>query len=120
MWRRLWQWINERWPAAAVIQTTLIEEIPGGATIKYSFGATALFIFIIQAATGVWQLFYYVPTADHAYDRVSFLRTQVPFGWLIHNLHYWGATAMVVLIVLHMTRVYLWGAYKNPRQLTWL
>lgn len=120
MWRRFWQWINDRWPADAVIRTTLTEEIPGGATIKYSFGATALFLFILQAATGVWQLFYYVPTADHAYDSVSYLRTQVPFGWLIHNAHYWGATAMVALVLIHMVRVYIWGAYKNPRQLTWL
>src|SRR5512139_1481449 len=120
MWRRLWQWINDRWPAAAVVRATLVEEISGGATIKYSFGAAALFLFILQAATGVWQLFYYVPTADHAYDSVSFLRTQVPFGWLIHNLHYWGATVMLVMVLLHMMRVFIWGAYKNPRQLTWL
>ncbi len=120
MWRRLWQWINERWPADTVIRSVLTEEIPGGATVKYSFGATALFLFILQAATGVWQLFYYVPTADHAYNSVSYLRTEVPFGWLIHNLHYWGATAMVVLVLVHMMRVYIWGAYKNPRQLTWL
>ena len=120
MWRRLWQWINVRWPADAVVKALLTEDIPGGATVKYGFGASVLFVFILQAATGVWQLFFYVPTADHAYNSVSFLRTQVPFGWLIHNLHYWGATVMVVLVLLHIMRVYIWGAYKSPRELTWV
>ena len=120
MWRRLWRWVNDRWPANTVIRTLLAEDIPGGARIAYSFGSSVLFLFILQAATGIWQLIYYVPTADHAYNSVSYLRTEVPFGWLIHNLHYWGATAMVVLVLLHMTRVFIWGAYKNPRQLTWL
>jgi ubiquinol-cytochrome c reductase cytochrome b subunit len=120
MWRRVWRWINDRWPADATLRALLTEEIPGGATIKYSFGASVLFVFILQAATGIWQLFFYVPTADHAYNSVSYLRTEVPFGWLIHNLHYWGATVMIVLLLLHVMRVYIWGAYKSPRELTWL
>jgi ubiquinol-cytochrome c reductase cytochrome b subunit len=120
MFKRLWQWINERWPAKPVIQTLLTEEIPGGATIKFSFGACVLSVFIVQAATGLMQLFFYAPTADHAYISLSFLRTEVPFGWLIHNLHYWGATAMLVLVLVHMTQVFLWGAYKSPRELVWL
>jgi ubiquinol-cytochrome c reductase cytochrome b subunit len=68
--------------------------------------------------SGIVPLFYYVPTVDHAYDSVSYLRTQVPFGWLVHNMHYWGANAMVLLVALHMIRVYIWAAYKT--QLTWL
>ncbi|OGD21897.1 MAG: hypothetical protein A2W03_10955 [Candidatus Aminicenantes bacterium RBG_16_63_16] len=120
MWTRLWRWINERWPAAAVLREIRTEEIPGGASVKYSLGSTVLFVFIVQAVTGVWQLFFYVPTVDHAYNSVSFMRTQVPFGWLIHNLHFWGATAMMALVLLHMMRVFIGGAYKNPRQLTWL
>jgi ubiquinol-cytochrome c reductase cytochrome b subunit len=120
MWRRLWSWINERWPAAAFLRTLAAEEIPGGATVKFSFGACVLLTFVLQVLTGLWQLFFYAPTVDHAYSSVSYLRTQVPFGWLIHNLHVWGATAMVVLLLIHMIRVFVWGAYKNPRQLTWL
>jgi ubiquinol-cytochrome c reductase cytochrome b subunit len=117
---RLWQWVEYRWPARAVARTLTAEEIPGPATVKYSFGASALFVFILQAVTGVCQLFYYVPTTDHAYISLSYLRLEVPFGWLIHNLHYWGATVMVVLVLMHVTRVYIWGAYKKPRELTWL
>jgi ubiquinol-cytochrome c reductase cytochrome b subunit len=118
--RRLWKWTNDRWPVSALIRVLLLEDIPGGASYFYSFGYGVLFVFILQAVTGVCQLFFYVPTVDHAYASLSFLRTDVPFGWLIHNLHYWGATAMVVLLLLHVTRVFLWGAYKDPRQVTWL
>jgi ubiquinol-cytochrome c reductase cytochrome b subunit len=120
MWKRLWDWINYRWPAKPVIQTLLTDEIPGGATVKFSFGACILFVFTLQALTGIMQLFFYAPTADHAYVSLSFLRLEVPFGWLIHNLHFWGATAMLALVLLHMTQVYLWGAYKAPRELVWL
>jgi ubiquinol-cytochrome c reductase cytochrome b subunit len=120
MMRRLWAWINERWPASPVIQAVFTEDIPGGGSAFYSLGSSVLFVFIVQAVTGIAQLFYYVPTTASAYTSLSYLRLEVPLGWLIHNLHYWGATAMLVLILLHMTQVFLWGAYKNPRQLTWL
>jgi ubiquinol-cytochrome c reductase cytochrome b subunit len=118
--RRLWKWTNDRWPVSALIRVLLLEDVPGGASYFYSIGYGILFVFIVQAVTGICQLFFYVPTVDHAYASLSFLRTEVPFGWLIHNLHYWGATAMVVLVLLHVTRVFLWGAYKDPRQVTWL
>jgi len=120
MFTRLWQWINERWPAKPVIQTILTEELPGGASFKLTFGACALSVFVLQILTGIMQLFFFVPTADHAYISLSFLRLQVPFGWLIHNLHYWGATAMLVLVLAHMTQVYIMGSYKRPRELVWL
>jgi len=120
MRRGLWKWIDDRWPVSRVVRALVVEDIPGGSSYWYSFGSSALFVFILQAVTGICELFFYVPTVGHAYISLGFLRTEVPFGWLIHNLHYWGATAMVVLVLVHMTRVYLWGAYKNPRQLTWL
>jgi quinol-cytochrome oxidoreductase complex cytochrome b subunit len=62
---------------------------------------------------------YYVPTPDHAYDSVQFITTQVPAGWFIRGLHHYGASAMVVLTVLHMIRVIIYGAYKFPREVTW-
>jgi ubiquinol-cytochrome c reductase cytochrome b subunit len=120
MLRGFWTWINGRWPVSPFVRALLVEDIPGGSSYFYSFGSSVLFVFILQAVTGIAQLFFYVPTVVHAYTSLSFLRTEVPFGWLIHNLHYWGATAMVVLVLLHVTRVFLWGAYKDPRQLTWL
>jgi ubiquinol-cytochrome c reductase cytochrome b subunit len=117
---RIWHWLNERWPLSSVLRWGLEEEMPGGTSFFYIFGSALFLIFAIQVVTGIWQLFYFTPTTDHAYDSLSYFRLQVPFGWLIHNLHRWGANLMVILIGLHLSRVFLWGAYKPPRQLTWL
>lgn len=119
MLQRLNRWINQRWPLTKLLEGALDEEVAGGASFAYSFGSIVLFLFALQALTGVFQLFYYVPTTDHAYDSINYLRTQVPFGWLIHDLHYWGANAMVVMVCVHICRVYIWGAYQPPRELTW-
>ncbi|HXE72640.1 MAG TPA: cytochrome b N-terminal domain-containing protein, partial [Candidatus Nitrosotenuis sp.] len=118
--RRLWVWLNERWPLDRVLYWSLDEPIVGGASFWYTLGSATLIVFALQVVSGVWQLFYYVPTVDHAYDSLMYLRTQVYFGWLVHGLHYWGASLMVILVVVHMARVFVFGAYKNPRQLTWL
>jgi ubiquinol-cytochrome c reductase cytochrome b subunit len=117
---RILNWIDERLPVRAIVKSILEEDIPGGASYYYALGSATLFVFLIQAITGIWQLFYYVPTTDHAYTSLSYLRTSVPYGWLIHGLHYWGAQAMIVLVGLHMIQVFIWGAYKRPRELTWL
>ena len=73
-----------------------------------------------QIVTGILLTIYYVPTPDQAYATVRYISTQVPAGWLIRGLHHWGASAMVVLAALHMLRVILHGAYKYPREVTWL
>lgn len=120
MTTKIWKWVNDRIPLSKMLQLGLDEEIPGGASFFFTLGSATLFVFILQIVTGIWQLFYYVPTVDHAYDSLTFLRLFVPYGWLIHGLHYWGASAMVVLVGLHMLRVFIWGAYKKPREMTWL
>ena len=120
MFSNIWNWINYRIPVSKILQLGLDEEIPGGSSFFFTLGSATLFIFILQMVTGIWQLFYYVPTIDHAYDSLNYLRLFVPYGWLIHGLHYWGASAMVVLVGLHMLRVFIWGAYKKPREMTWL
>ena len=120
MFSWVWRWINDRWPASYLVHLALEEEIPGGSSFAYTLGSALLATFLLQAVTGILQLFFYVPTVDHAYDSLNFLWFQVPFGWLIHGLHYWGANSMIILIVLHISRVFIWGAYKSPRELTWL
>jgi quinol-cytochrome oxidoreductase complex cytochrome b subunit/mono/diheme cytochrome c family protein len=117
---RIVRWVDERIPLTSVIRLGLDEEIPGGARFAYTLGSATLVVFVIQMITGVWQLLYYVPTVDHAYDSLNYLRTEVPFGWLIHGLHYWGGNAIIVLVGLHIARVFVYGAYKSPRELTWL
>jgi quinol-cytochrome oxidoreductase complex cytochrome b subunit len=70
--------------------------------------------------TGILLTIYYVPTPDHAYDSVIYITTQLPAGWFIRGLHHWGASAMLILTALHMLRVFFYGAYKYPREVTWL
>jgi ubiquinol-cytochrome c reductase cytochrome b subunit len=120
MAKRVWAWFADRWPFVAVWKAVTVEDVPGGPSIFYSLGSAVLFVFIIQAVTGVIQLFYYVPTVDHAYDSINYLRIQIPLGWLIHGLHYWGAQAMVVLAAIHLSQVFIWGAHMRPREFTWL
>jgi ubiquinol-cytochrome c reductase cytochrome b subunit len=117
---RLSQWVEKRWPVAPVIRWGSVDEIPGGTKFAYVLGSATLALFAVLAITGVWQLLYYVPTVDHAYDSVMFLRLQVPLGWLIHGLHYWAAQAFILVMGLHVVRVFIWAAYKKPRELTWL
>lgn len=117
---KLNKWFKDRLSLDGIIEAATGEKIPGGASFFYTLGSATLFVFMLQVITGIWQLFYYVPTIDHAYDSMSYLRIQVPFGWLIHGIHYWGANIMTVLIALHLIRAFIWGAYKKPRELTWL
>jgi len=85
----------------------------------YTLGSATLFVAVNQAVTGILLTLNYVPTPDHAYDSIQYITTQIPAGWLIRGLHHWGASAMVVLVVLHMLRVIFYGAYKYPREVTW-
>jgi ubiquinol-cytochrome c reductase cytochrome b subunit len=120
MFSRIQKWLNDRWPLSSATRLVLDEDIVGGPSFFYTLGIATLTVFMLQAVTGIWQLLYYTPSVEHAYDSLTFMRRQIPFGWLIHGLHYWGADAMVVLVGLHLSRIFIWGAYKHPRQLTWL
>lgn len=86
----------------------------------YTLGSASLFVAANQIITGILLTIYYVPTPDHAYDSVRYITTEVPAGWLIRGLHHYGASAMVILVALHMLRVILMGSYKFPREVTWM
>lgn len=117
---RIGHWFDERLAFGASFRKFVDEEVPGGAKFTYALGSTTLLTFLVLGVTGIVQLFYYTPTTASAYDSVNFLRLQVPFGWLVHGLHYWAATFMVVLALLHLVQVFLWGAFKKPREMTWI
>ncbi|MGH7146298.1 MAG: cytochrome b N-terminal domain-containing protein [Nitrospiraceae bacterium] len=117
---RLYDWLDSRLKLKSVERTLLDEPIPGGASWVYVFGSATLFLFVLQAITGMFLAIYYAPTPDHAYDSVRFIETQVTFGWFVRGLHHWGASGMVVAIGLHMLQVFVYGAYKPPRELMWM
>src|SRR2546426_970325 len=120
MLSRLYAWLDSRLKLEPVKETLLDEPIPGGASWIYVFGSATLFVFFLQAITGMFLAVYYAPTPDHAYDSIRYIETQVLFGAFVRGLHHWGASAMVVAIGLHMLQVFLYGAYKPPRELMWM
>ena len=113
-------WWEKRLGLGRALGTTLDEKIPGGAKFTYALGSATLLTFLTLAVTGIWELFYYVPSVNQAYNSVNFIRFQVPFGWLIHGIHYWAASVMVVLVLVHLAQTFFWGAFKKPRELTWV
>ena len=111
-------WLDERLGWRSVWETVFLRKVPK-INWLYTLGSATLFVAVNQILTGILLTIYYVPTPDHAYDSVQYITTQVTAGWLIRGLHHWGASAMVVLAVLHMARVIYYGSYKYPREVTW-
>src|SRR5512138_3387333 len=112
-------WFDERTSWRQVWEAIFLRKVPK-VNWLFTLGSASLFLVISQTITGILLTIYYVPTPDHAYDSVQYITTQVTAGWLIRGLHHWGASAMVVLVVLHMLRVIFYGAFKYPREMTWM
>lgn len=117
---RVFSWLSDRLKLPPILHHLLDEAIPGGASWIYVFGSVTLFLFLMQAATGAFLALYYAPTPDHAYESVKFIQEEVPFGAFVRGMHHWGASAMMVAIGLHMLQVFLYGAYKPPREPMWI
>ncbi|MBS1248691.1 MAG: Menaquinol-cytochrome c reductase cytochrome b subunit [Chloroflexi bacterium] len=90
------------------------------ATYSFGLGVISIIVFGVLSVTGILLMFYYTPTVERAYQYILILETQVPFGQLLRNLHRWSAHLMVIVVVLHMVRVFYTGAYKPPRQFNWV
>jgi ubiquinol-cytochrome c reductase cytochrome b subunit len=116
----LGDWLDSRTGFRALLSSALDEPIPGGARWAYVFGSALLVTLVLQAATGVLLTFYYAPTIDHAHTTVAYVQKEVPLGWLIRGVHYYGASAVVVVLLLHLAQVFVWGAYKERREALWL
>jgi quinol-cytochrome oxidoreductase complex cytochrome b subunit len=116
---RIGNYIDERTGWRRAWETIFLRKVPK-VNWLYTLGSATLFVAINQIVTGILLTIYYVPTPDQAYDSVQYITTEVAAGWLIRGLHHWGASAMVVLAVLHMLRVIFYGAYKFPREITWV
>ncbi|MFH1475709.1 MAG: cytochrome bc complex cytochrome b subunit [Chloroflexota bacterium] len=112
-------WLEERTRARSLADALLHVRIPAEARTLY-FGGIALFLFAIQVATGTLLALYYKPTPEAAYDSVLFIMSDVSFGWLIRSVHHWASTLMILFVLLHLLRVFFQGAYKYPRELTWV
>lgn len=121
--RRLKQvsnWIDERTGIAPLWRRALDEPIRGGARWAYVFGSSLAFLFGLQLITGMLLSIYYVPSADHAHVSVAFIQKAVPGGALFRGLHAYGASAMILLLVAHISQTFLFGAYKQRREFVWV
>ncbi len=118
---RISAWLDERLPLAAVREVAAKKTVPVHRhSIWYYFGGMALFLFCIQAGTGILLLLYYRPTAEAAFESVQFIMTEVTFGWLIRSIHSWSANLMVGAAFIHLFSVFLMKAYRKPREITWI
>lgn len=115
---KIGDWFDERLGWRQVWNAIFKRKIPK-VNWLYTLGSASLFLVVNQVVTGILLTIYYVPTPDHAYDSVQYITTQVPAGWFIRGLHHYGASAMVIVVVLHMLRVIFFGAFKYPREITW-
>ncbi len=116
---RFVNWLDERLAWRSVWGSIFVRKIPR-VNWLYTLGSATLLAAINQIVTGILLTIYYVPTPDHAYESVQYITNEVNAGWFIRGLHHWGASAMVVLAFLHMLRIIYHGAYKYPREVTWL
>ncbi len=120
MLNRLWQWIDKRSRLGPQIKDALDEELPPGVGWLDSLGSCVLILLLIQMLTGIFLALNYSASPDHAHDSVQFIMQKVAFGRLVRGLHYWGANAIVILLVLHLLTVFFRAAYKYPREMTWM
>ena len=113
-------WLDHRTGIETAIRNFLYEDIPASSGWHQVFGSIAVFLFMVQAFTGALLAFNYAPTPGDAYNSLRYILTEVTAGHLIRGLHHWGASMLIVVVVLHLTQVFLYGAYKKPREATWM
>jgi len=94
--------------------------VPGWINYFYCFGGVTFTLFIVQILTGLLLSMHYIPSEAEAYLSIQRLQQTVPLGGLLRSIHQWAANLMVVMVLLHMLRVFITGAYKNPRELNWV
>jgi ubiquinol-cytochrome c reductase cytochrome b subunit len=114
-------WFDQRLELAAPIREVAEHPVPRStASWWYVFGSAALVIFLLQLVTGIMLALIYVPSASEAWSSLQSLNHDVALGWFIRALHGWGSNFMVAIVLIHMVQVFLFGAFKFPRELTWI
>ncbi len=119
--KELGGWFDQRLQLGKPIQETMAHPVPRrSASWAYVFGSGAFVVMMLQFATGICLAFVYVPSAAEAWTSLQVLNHQQTLGWFVRALHGWGSNFMVALVLIHMVQVFLFGAYKFPRELTWI
>jgi quinol-cytochrome oxidoreductase complex cytochrome b subunit len=119
MGEKVLAWLDERFALKTIYSVVLDRKVPK-VNWWFTLGSASLFLFVMQAVTGIFLTMYYVPSPESAYDSIQYIMNEVAFGWLIRGIHHWGATLMVIFVFIHMLRTFMFAAYKFPREMTWL
>lgn len=120
LFRQTGQWLEDRLGIGDLIGPSMKHLVPKDATWWYVFGSATLVAFIVQVATGVALAFSYVPSSSQAYETLNFITHNAPFGNFLRAMHYYGASAMILMIGAHMAQTFLFGSYKFPREMNWI
>jgi len=113
-------WLEERSGLVGGVKYFLFRKVPSDTNWMQTLGSATLTAFLVQAITGVILAMYYQPTPHDAYSSIQNITDNVTLGWLVRGMHKWGASVFIILMFLHMGRVFLFGAYKYPRELNWV
>ncbi|MDH5527148.1 MAG: cytochrome b N-terminal domain-containing protein [Nitrospirota bacterium] len=112
--------LDERLDFRTALSRALRKPVPAHVNFWFCFGGITFLIFLIQVVTGVGLLLYYRPTVEQAYHSVVHITNNIPFGWLVRGFHHWGANLIMITVMIHALRVFLYGAYKPPRDFNWV
>jgi menaquinol-cytochrome c reductase cytochrome b subunit len=113
-------WLEERSGLVGGVKYFLFRKVPGDISWGHTLGSATLTAFIVQAITGVILAMYYKPHPDTAYESIQYITNDLALGWLVRGMHRWGASVFIILLFFHMARVFIYGAYKYPRELNWI
>jgi menaquinol-cytochrome c reductase cytochrome b subunit len=113
-------WLEERSGIVGGVKYFLFRNVPRDSSWWHTLGSATLTAFLVQAATGVILAMYYKPHPDTAYESIQRITNDLTLGWLVRGMHKWGASVFIILMFFHMARVFLFGAYKYPRELNWI
>jgi menaquinol-cytochrome c reductase cytochrome b subunit len=113
-------WIEERTGLVGAVKYFLFRHVPRRTNWFHTLGSATLTAFLVQAITGVILAMYYKPDPNAAYESIQYITNDLTWGWLVRGMHRFGASVFIILMFFHMARVFLFGAYKYPREVNWM
>jgi menaquinol-cytochrome c reductase cytochrome b subunit len=113
-------WLEERSGLVGGTKYFLFRKVPGDTSWWHTLGSATLTAFLVQLVTGVILAMYYKPSPAEAHSSIDHITNDLTLGWLVRGMHRWGASVFIILMFMHMGRVFLFGAYKYPRELNWI